>query len=184
MTYIHHYSILWTCFICCLKNPLCSTQSSFPLPNTWKPLIFLSSPLLCLFQMSYGCTVFLCALLSLILLFKLSCCLYCFFFLLLNFLFCIGVQLINNAVTVSGGLERASAVPCTCIHQRHCVVLCSSVVSYSLRLHGLQPAWVLCPWDSSGKNTGAGCHSLLQGIFPTLVVQWLRTCLPRQRTQV
>ena len=24
-----------------------------------------------------------------------------------------------------------------------------------------------CPWDSPGKNTGVGCHSLLQGIFPT-----------------
>ena len=24
-----------------------------------------------------------------------------------------------------------------------------------------------CPWDSSGKNTGVGNHSLLQGIFPT-----------------
>ena len=23
-----------------------------------------------------------------------------------------------------------------------------------------------CPWDSPGKNTGVGCHSLLQGIFP------------------
>ena len=22
-------------------------------------------------------------------------------------------------------------------------------------------------WDSSGKNTGVGCHFLLQGIFPT-----------------
>jgi len=26
---------------------------------------------------------------------------------------------------------------------------------------------VLCPWDSPGKNTGVGCHFLLQGIFPT-----------------
>ena len=26
---------------------------------------------------------------------------------------------------------------------------------------------LLCPWNSSGKNTGVGCHSLLQGIFPT-----------------
>ena len=25
---------------------------------------------------------------------------------------------------------------------------------------------VLHPWDSSGKNTGVGCHFLLQGIFP------------------
>ena len=27
--------------------------------------------------------------------------------------------------------------------------------------------WVLCPWDSPGKNTGVGYHSLLQGIFLT-----------------
>ena len=29
------------------------------------------------------------------------------------------------------------------------------------------PARLLCPWDFPGKNTGAGCHFLLQGIFPT-----------------
>ena len=23
-----------------------------------------------------------------------------------------------------------------------------------------------CPWDSPAKNTGVGCHFLLQGIFP------------------
>ena len=28
------------------------------------------------------------------------------------------------------------------------------------------PARLLCPWDSLGENTGVGCHSLLQGIFP------------------
>ena len=26
---------------------------------------------------------------------------------------------------------------------------------------------LLCPWDSPGKNTGVGCHALLQGIFST-----------------
>ena len=31
-----------------------------------------------------------------------------------------------------------------------------------------------CPWDSPGRNNGAGCHSLLQGIFP---IQWLKLCL-------
>ena len=36
-----------------------------------------------------------------------------------------------------------------------------------LRPHGLWPARLLCPWDSPGKNTGVGCHSLLQGIFLT-----------------
>ena len=40
-------------------------------------------------------------------------------------------------------------------------------MSDSLRPHGLQPTRVLCPWDSPGKNTGVGCHFLLQGIFPT-----------------
>ena len=26
---------------------------------------------------------------------------------------------------------------------------------------------LLCPWDFPGKNTGVGCHALLQGIFLT-----------------
>ena len=40
-----------------------------------------------------------------------------------------------------------------------------SVVSDPLQPHGLKFARLL--WDSPGKNTGGGCHSLLQGIFPT-----------------
>ena len=43
----------------------------------------------------------------------------------------------------------------------------ASVVSDSLQPYGLQPAKLLCPWDSSEKNTGVGCHALLQGVFPT-----------------
>ena len=31
----------------------------------------------------------------------------------------------------------------------------------------MEPARLLCPWDSPGKNTGVGCHALLYGIFPT-----------------
>ena len=42
-----------------------------------------------------------------------------------------------------------------------------SVMSNSLWPHGLQPHRLLCPWDSTGKNTGMGCHFLLQGIFLT-----------------
>ena len=30
-----------------------------------------------------------------------------------------------------------------------------------------QPSRLLCPWDSPSKNTGVGCHFLLQGIFLT-----------------
>ena len=33
--------------------------------------------------------------------------------------------------------------------------------------HVLQPARLLCPWDSPGKNTWMGCHALLQGVFLT-----------------
>ena len=40
-----------------------------------------------------------------------------------------------------------------------------SVVSDTLRLRG--PGRLLYPWDSPGKNTGVGCHSLRQGLFPT-----------------
>ena len=40
-----------------------------------------------------------------------------------------------------------------------CPTLCNSMFCWSARL--------LCPWDSPGKNTGVGCHALLQGIFPT-----------------
>ena len=42
-----------------------------------------------------------------------------------------------------------------------------SVMSDSLRYYELQPTRLFCPWDSPGQNTGGGCHSLLQGIFPT-----------------
>ena len=41
-----------------------------------------------------------------------------------------------------------------------------SVVSDSLRPHGLEPSRLLCPKESSGKDTEVGCRSLLQGIFP------------------
>ena len=37
----------------------------------------------------------------------------------------------------------------------------------TLRRYGLQPDRLLCPWGFLGKDTGVGCHALLQGIFPT-----------------
>ena len=35
-------------------------------------------------------------------------------------------------------------------------------MSYSVRPHRLQPTRLHHPWDSPGKNTGVGCHFLLQ----------------------
>ena len=46
------------------------------------------------------------------------------------------------------------------------VISCSGM-SDTLGPHRLQPTRLLCLWDSPGKNTGARCHFLLQGIFPT-----------------
>ena len=37
-------------------------------------------------------------------------------------------------------------------------------MSDSVRPHRQQPTRLLCPWDSPGKNTGVGCHFLLQCI--------------------
>ena len=41
------------------------------------------------------------------------------------------------------------------------------VLSHFSRVRLFETLWTvaLCPWDSSGKNTGVGCQALLQGIF-------------------
>ena len=49
----------------------------------------------------------------------------------------------------------------------HIQIVSHSAMSNSLRPHGVWPVSLLCPWNSSGKNTGVGCYSLLQGIFLT-----------------
>ena len=58
---------------------------------------------------------------------------------------------------------------------RHCETVSHSVVFDSSWPHGLEPTMLFCPWNSPGKNTGVGCHFLLQGIFPT---QGLNSSLP------
>ena len=63
------------------------------------------------------------------------------------------------ASVLAGRLLTTSATCCFC---------CLVAKSYpTLRPYGLQPARLLCPWDSPDKNTGMGCHALLQGNFPT-----------------
>ena len=43
-----------------------------------------------------------------------------------------------------------------------CCCEVASVVSNSVRPHRQQPTRLLHPWDSPSKNTGVGCHFLLQ----------------------
>ena len=45
--------------------------------------------------------------------------------------------------------------------------------------------WLLCPWDFPGKQTGVGCHALLQGFFLTqgsnphlCLLPWQAGCQP------
>ena len=58
----------------------------------------------------------------------------------------------------------------TCYHDL-CNIISCCLVTLScptlLQPHALQPTRLFCPWDFQGKNTGVGCHFLLQGTFPT-----------------
>ena len=53
-------------------------------------------------------------------------------------------------------ISYVSCIPCRCC----CWV--ASVVSDSVRPQRRQPTRFPHPWDSPGKNTGVGCHFLLQ----------------------
>ena len=61
-----------------------------------------------------------------------------------------------------------------------CCVLSCSVVSDSLPPQGPWPTRLLCPQGSPGKNTGVGCHALLQGIFPTQALPLQADSLPSE----
>ena len=57
-----------------------------------------------------------------------------------------------------------SVLVCVCVSA--CELSCFSRVWLCATLWTVAPR-LLWPWDSPGKNTGAGCHALLQRIFPT-----------------
>jgi len=64
-----------------------------------------------------------------------------------------------------------------------CVRAKSIQLCLTLQPHGLQLTRLLCPWDSPGKDTGVGCHALLQGIFLTQgsnpsLMHWQADSLP------
>ena len=58
--------------------------------------------------------------------------------------------------------------PVLCYAKLH-PTLCDPMDAKSTRL--------FCPWNSPGKNTGVGCHFLLQGIFPTQELNSSLLCL-------
>ena len=65
-----------------------------------------------------------------------------------------------------------SIIPAWKIPQRSLTGYSQHTLSHFSRVRLFAPPWtvasrLLCPWDSPGKNTGVGCHFLLQGSFPT-----------------
>ena len=64
------------------------------------------------------------------------------------------------------GLDLVNSMPEELWTEIHNIVLSlssiTSVVPDSVRPHRRQPTRLPRPWDSPGKNTGVGCHFLLQ----------------------
>ena len=70
------------------------------------------------------------------------------------------------------GLQGEGGEPQTVSHELSVLSHFSPVRFFAT--HGQWPARLLSPWDSSDKNTGVGCHTLLQGIF--LEDEYFPTC--------
>ena len=66
---------------------------------------------------------------------------------------CVGMQILYHWAS----WEALGKACCCC-----CCCWVASVVSDSVRSHRRQPTRLPRPWDSPGKNTGVGCHFLLQ----------------------
>ena len=70
-------------------------------------------------------------------------------------------------------VSREDAGTCSLFLVCVCVCVCVCVLSHFCCVQLFATLWteptrLLHPWDSPGKNTGVGCHVLLQGIFLTL----------------
>ena len=57
------------------------------------------------------------------------------------------------------------------------VAAAASVVSDSVQPHRWQPTRLPHPWDSPGKNTGVGCHFLLQCVLEKSEREVTQSCL-------
>ena len=77
----------------------------------------------------------------------------------------------NNFDAVSHSVEYFKIITTTDLNfQKNVLLFQSCCLAAKLcptpwQPRGLQPARLLCPWDFPDKNTGVGCHFLLQGIF-------------------
>ena len=76
---------------------------------------------------------------------------------------------LGNAAFPLFSLATPACLPFGLLRRHHihlCACSVASVMSNSLPSYGLQPARLLCPWYSPGKNTGVSCHAPLPGNLP------------------
>ena len=79
-----------------------------------------------------------------------------------KWLFCLSLSFLSSQLCIITVNRSSFLKPrCACA----CVPICS-VMSDSVTLWTV-PTRLLSPWNSPGKNTEVGSHSLLQEIFPT-----------------
>ena len=79
----------------------------------------------------------------------------------------------SGAESLPTFLECRPAPLCLCVHAKSlesCPILCNPV--------DCAPPGSSVQGDSPSKNTGVGCHALLQGIFPTQVLKQSLLHLP------
>ena len=113
------------------------------------------------------------------------------------YLVCVKTTCIHGAIFVSGILmqswkwklwryRRALVIGLQILSHNHiftssnkscCCCLVISVMSDSVRPHRWQPTRLPRPWDSPGKNTGVGCHFLLQCMKVKSQSEVAKSCL-------
>ena len=71
--------------------------------------------------------------------------------------------------------QNSRIIPVTKLWSCCCCV--ASVVSNSSWPHRQQPTRIFCLWDSPGKNTGMGCHFLLQCMHACMLSHFSRVWL-------
>ena len=76
---------------------------------------------------------------------------------------------VSRPLHLPSDCPQVSCVSLGCV----CVCVCVCVCTLSL-VQLFVTQWTIahrtpCSWDFSGKNTGVGCHFLLQGILPTRI---------------
>ena len=82
-----------------------------------------------------------------------------------------GCELWDRALAPTGFIILSKRWYTNCSYSHKTVerikCVCFSHVWFFCDPRGLWPTRLLCLWDSPGRNTGVGCHFLLQGIFLT-----------------